>query len=727
MKRLSRLLLTVALLAGCAVAAVTDSAAQGCDVVPTGVRTEDYFLPFKLPAGLMPDPQFDNWRAKIEVHRVTPDYANGKCSSVPARAAVLVHGRSVAAAPTFDLRNPATNGGGEISVQEGLARSGIDTFAPSLLGYGRSGLEVMGDRILYYSVPRNLTLIGSIGVDNGLRDATTSTNVADDWTQVTALSGGRILYYSPARGLVLIGQIDADNALRDITTHYGWQADWSQITALSRDRILFYNRPGGRGHVVPIKPDNTFDTPTVYEEGTFADDWTQITGLSGDRVLYYSSARGLVLIGAIDERNDLRDVKENYGYENDWTHVTALSGNRVLFYSAHSGRGRIEYIDPSNNLHRLKDIGAGALAPDWTDIASYWDEGLNDAGNASLPFSDCPSQGCDATHNPVFPADQQGDPMNGLWNNPLRGQYRSHSSDRRFARTDVWVRDIRQVIQDAVARGQPSNGKVDLVGFSFGGPRAARTLLSTNPILPISQPDTAARVNTLTLIAPFPFGDPPNPVQDAPPPGKQFVSFPLALTRDTFALGVPDGCASDTSGGGDGLHVPGTEAQFRTQQRDLESVGLNWGGLDPANPTGLIRIPTFSANGFNQHDLSQLTTPTLVIGGRNDTFMLQKTPPVHAQVFDALPTSMTNKALVDIDCATHNLLIEVCDGTRCTPPTGQTPYGGGSTWKGPHSTITAGLIEWMTRGTFNNSGSGRFAVDKSGVACVMGTTGGCGP
>jgi hypothetical protein len=56
---------------------------------------------------------------------------------VPNRAAVLIHGRTVTGPVVFDLRHPVT-GGGELSLQEGLAWTGIDTFAPSLLGYGRS-------------------------------------------------------------------------------------------------------------------------------------------------------------------------------------------------------------------------------------------------------------------------------------------------------------------------------------------------------------------------------------------------------------------------------------------------------------------------------------------------------------------------------------------------------------------------------------------------------------
>ena len=50
---------------------------------------------------------------------------------------MLVHGRVGSGPDTFDLLYPAP-GGGLLSVQEALARAGIDTFAPNLLGYSPS-------------------------------------------------------------------------------------------------------------------------------------------------------------------------------------------------------------------------------------------------------------------------------------------------------------------------------------------------------------------------------------------------------------------------------------------------------------------------------------------------------------------------------------------------------------------------------------------------------------
>jgi hypothetical protein len=106
------------------------------------IATEDYFLRFRVPPGLMPDSQFDDRPARLQVHRVRPVYENGKGPS-ERRAVVLIHGRTVTGPVAFDLRDPpgvTAPGGGalNLSVQKALARAGIDTFAPSLLGHGRS-------------------------------------------------------------------------------------------------------------------------------------------------------------------------------------------------------------------------------------------------------------------------------------------------------------------------------------------------------------------------------------------------------------------------------------------------------------------------------------------------------------------------------------------------------------------------------------------------------------
>ena len=475
-----RLLLAVGLIAGAAssgnLMATATSAPPVCDKVPTAVSTSDYFLDFTVPTGLMPDKQFDGLPAKLQVHRVQPVYANGKCPGGFTKAAVLIHGRTRPGPVAFDLRHPAP-GGGNLSVQEGLARAGIDTFAPSLLGYGQS---------------------------------------------------------------------------------------------------------------------------------------TQF-------------ARGL--------------------------------------------------DDPGNASLRPAD------------------------GSCSFP------EGCDRTHNPVFALDQQG---TLLVPNPL-AERRAHTSKVRFARTDVWVRDIRQVIDDAIARAQPTNGKVTLVGYSLGAQHIGRTLYKANPVLPESPGrPVIAKVDRAVFLSPF-FG---GPTEETPPPGG-FVTFPLTLnTLPGTAFNMPPGRDQACTG-----HViDGTSAQLDTQIRAQDPLGANWGGAVPGQPTGLQRSPTFSSYGWNPDVAGQLTPPTLVMQGLDDLGVPGGAGNAPA-IYNALPASMTNKVLVQVGCASHEMLIEGCSEARCTPTSG-TPYGGipGQPWAGPHSTVKAALIEWINSGTFNGAASGRFTVSDSGAA-----------
>jgi pimeloyl-ACP methyl ester carboxylesterase len=477
LRRRALVLFVCLIMSGSSMAAASvKSWADSCDMVPNGVETKDYWLHFKLPAGLMPDKQFDGRPAKLQVHRVRPVYAN-KCPTVPNRAAVLIHGRTVSGAPTFDLQHPAP-GGGKLSVQEALARAGMDTFVPNLLGYS---------------------------------------------------------------------------------------------------------------------PTTTFD------------------------------------------------------------------------------------------------------------------EGLNDPGNASLrPYETDGScryaEGCDRTSIP-FSLDQQG---SLLLTNPLGGQRRAHSSNVRFVRMDVWVRDIRQVIDDAIAQAQPADGKVTLIGYSFGGARVGRALDTAK------YPEIVAKVNRAVIMSSI-FG---LPTEETTPPGG-FATFPLSLT-DRATVVDAAGMSSEREAVCAGYRVDGMREQLWAHMIGQENVGRDWGGTDPNNPAGLVRTPTFSSYGWNSTVAGQLTPPTLVMQGLDDTE--PRAGGTAPAIYNALPASMTNKVLVQIDCATHGMMWEGCsNATRCTPTSG-TPYGGepGKPWYGPHSTVKAALIEWITNGTFNGAQTGKFIVNSSGVANASG-------
>jgi pimeloyl-ACP methyl ester carboxylesterase len=204
-----------------------------------------------------------------------------------------------------------------------------------------------------------------------------------------------------------------------------------------------------------------------------------------------------------------------------------------------------------------------------------------------------------------------------LLTNPLGGERRAHSSNFRFARVDTFVRDIRQVIDDAIERARPTDGKVALVGYSAGGLHVGRTLYAANPVLPGSA-DFIAKVSRVVFLSSFyGLGGVAVPTEETPPP-TGFATFPLTLTNASGFAGTwnmpPAREAACT-----GHVIPGTPDQLSTQIMEQETVGREWGGSDRAHPTGLSRSPVFSSYGWNNAVAGQLTTPTLVIHGLEDT------------------------------------------------------------------------------------------------------------
>jgi pimeloyl-ACP methyl ester carboxylesterase len=139
---------------------------------------------------------------------------------------------------------------------------------------------------------------------------------------------------------------------------------------------------------------------------------------------------------------------------------------------------------------------------------------LNDPGNASLRSCAAPGprppEGCDRTLiEEINPYDQQGQQNPTLlWVNPLREQRRVHTSHFRFARTDVWVRDIDHVIADAIAKNKDNYGgpgpgagsdqdQVVLVGYSLGGQHVGRTLYANTPPMSPWIPLASARMSSI--------------------------------------------------------------------------------------------------------------------------------------------------------------------------------------------------------------------------------------
>jgi pimeloyl-ACP methyl ester carboxylesterase len=262
----------------------------------------------------------------------------------------------------------------------------------------------------------------------------------------------------------------------------------------------------------------------------------------------------------------------------------------------------------------LARAGIDTFAPNLLGYgrSTHFDHGLDDPANASLRAYEHDGttclyhEGCDRTHTPLFPLDLQG---TLLLTNPLGGQRRAHSSNFRFARIDTFVRDIRQAIDDAIALAQPSDGKVTLLGLSVGNYPVARTLYKNNPVLPHSD-QYIAKVNRVVFLSSVFFLN--DPTEEVTPPSG-WASFPLHVfkTDATTVSGVWQMTTPDRDAVCTGHVIPGRPDQLAAQLREEEALGLQWGGDDPAHPTGLGRNPIFSTYGWNTFVAGQLTTPAL--------------------------------------------------------------------------------------------------------------------
>jgi pimeloyl-ACP methyl ester carboxylesterase len=357
-------------------------------------------------------------------------------------------------------------------------------------------------------------------------------------------------------------------------------------------------------------------------------------------------------------------------------------------------------------------------------LSTRFDKGLDDPCNASLPPcgpNDNPlTKRCDRSSNTnIFPLNQQAT-MLGV--NPLHGRMCKHSSSHRFARIDVWADNVIRVIDDAIARARPDNNKVVLVGNSLGGVTVARALYPLgkkqaedqveNPV--VNKVERVVFLSSLFNRLPGQVTDVDLPTVESPE-ADEVASFPMAVF-DSSEVNQPEG---DSNCPGRG--IPGLKDELWKQLMDHEELGRNWGEIDPVTkkPVGRLRAPTFSNYGWNPTVAGEFTIPTLVLHGLKDA----TSPPSNSHnIFNAL-TKVTNKVLVQVECAGHAMLWEGClddpksDRKRCNDGNDNTkPYGGDSqVWAGPYSTVTAALIEWVKHGTFNGASNGHFVINESGV------------
>ena len=360
----------------------------------------------------------------------------------------------------------------------------------------------------------------------------------------------------------------------------------------------------------------------------------------------------------------------------------------------------------------LARAGINTFAPSLLGygLSTRFDQGLDDPCNASLPAynkngSCSPNKRCDRSSNTIiFPLNQQAI-MLGV--NPLAGRMCKHSSEHRFARTDVWANDVIRVIDDAIARAQPDNSKVVLVGSSLGGVTVARALYKLGDQAQ-SKVERIVFQSSLfdRLLGPNGEMDATLPTEEAPDADSS-TTFPMALFSSGIPPQDPPGCGGKT--------IPGLADDVWEQLMQNDVLGSQWGVATPGRPPGLLRAPTFSSYGWNTEVAasSNFTIPTLVLHGLNDG----TSPPSNSDhIYHAL-TRVTNKVLVQVKCTGHSMFWEGCSGPRCdNTGSNSLPYGGDSPiWAGPYSTINAALIEWVKHGTFNGASNGRFVINESGI------------
>jgi pimeloyl-ACP methyl ester carboxylesterase len=332
----------------------------------------------------------------------------------------------------------------------------------------------------------------------------------------------------------------------------------------------------------------------------------------------------------------------------------------------------------------LARAGIDTFAPNLLGYSpsTTFPDGLDDLGNASLRAYESDgwcthAEGCDRTTVAnVFGLDNQG---RSLLTNPLTGTRRSHSSGLHFASIDVWVRDIAQVVDDVIARARPADGRVTLVGYSLGATRVGRALYTSK------HPDITAKVDRAAFLAPI-FGGSLDEPQDG------VVTFPLTFTDRASMVDAPTSMRPDREQVCAGYRVPGAGAQMWAQMMSQDTVGRSWGGSDAGDPAGLRRLPTFATFGFNAQVAGALGMPTLVMQGLDDDVPPGLGVRSAPTLYDALPDAMTNKVLVQVDCATHGFMAERT-----------------------HATVKAALIEWITAATFGGEPAGRFVVSPTGV------------
>jgi pimeloyl-ACP methyl ester carboxylesterase len=436
------------------------------------------------------------------------------------------------------------------------------------------------------------------------------------------------------------------------------------------------------------------------------------------------------------------------------------SGDAIVMIAGGTGLGSTAYdlrmpptaADPAGGRLSLQETmaraGIDTFAPDLLGYGLSSRLVLDEPCSASLPGfqtdgSCANSQNLCDTGRQFFPVNLQAVPTQaspvGLGIHPgpagLSGDPSAplcdHSSRKYFANTDVFADNIIAVINAAIEKARPSDGKVVLLGYSASGIYVGHTLSrwggANNKVRRVVFMDVNFRYIWKGPNQPAPI------LQELPTREEDnltdiAVTFPLTLdplggpwaslrsvpatqpSRESICDPVDPNDPNDTT------RVPaGAAAALEAQTRALDPLGASWGGTGPT-PSGLRRSPTFSRYGWNSEVAGALTIPTLVLQAADDG----NVPKVASETTYAALTQVANKVLLQVECGSHNAYFESCGrGAACAdedPLT--TPYGQpleSQSWEGPRRTFAAALIEWVKSGAINGQPNGQYCVNATGV------------
>lgn len=332
-----------------------------------------------------------------------------------------------------------------------------------------------------------------------------------------------------------------------------------------------------------------------------------------------------------------------------------------------------------------------AMANNGIDAFAFNQLGFGASSHFSMDDPCNASRSTDAAVN-VNPSNQQN---LLLVPNPLQAEC-LHSDNSHFTDRQAGIDQLEAVVSHV--RSLPRDGGDE---DDQDGTVAERRLVSlfswslgstvVGPYLAV--PGNQANIARVVILA-GPFGTTPALTQFEPPPGVGRATWPLGVGN--FA-GVS--ALVQVNAACPGQRNVGVLHAVWDSMRSRDPYAAAWGSNQDPVTGGLSRWPTAVRWGWGPTEAVAITVPVLVIGGAID----QTVPPSH---LDALYGSLSSneKVRVRMDCASHASLWE-----GSTAPSG---------WDGPHATIQDGVIEWLTKGTYQGFSIGQFRTLADGTTVI---------